>query len=477
LGVAPDAAVAAINPLSAAWRWTRRAGLLLPRLYKVFVQLSLAHPRLSSEPYLMYDRLRAKGPIRKDPLLPAWLVTGYPEASEILRDARLSSDVRAFPKGCGTIELSALPPGPVRRQVGVLAGAFADMLIFNDDPRHMRLRTAVGKVFAPRNVAPLRDRVQQVVDGLLDRVIDAGRMDFIQDFAAPLPLVIVSDLMGFGRADHAKLKEWSVVFGKSLSIQTSMADDLDVRRAMIEMREYFDRIVAGLQARPDDSLLGQLVSSPHGIASISLDELFANCVFVLAAGHETTASVLGSGMLALAAGPEQMRRLAEEPSLIPNAVEEMLRLESPVQWTRRFASEDLQFEETLIPKGSLVLVSIGAANHDARQFPDPHRLKVTRENAAKNIAFSGGGHYCLGASLARIELQIAFETLLRRVHNVRVADGFKVKWRKGHTFRMFDSLPVTFETVTALRPSRWSGGSNVNSSGTPQGTTATARSD
>jgi cytochrome P450 len=276
-------------------------------------------------------------------------------------------------------------------------------------------------------------------------------MDFIRDFAYPLPLLVAAELMGFHKKDKVQLKRWSDVFAGMLSFRTTTAEDLHARQCMLEMRAYFDRIIADLRAAPNETLLSYLITPRDGSEPIDEDSLFANCVFLLAAGHETTTSVMGSGLLALLKHPEQLERLKRDESLMPNAVEELLRYESPVQWTSRRTKEEVELGGVKIPANTMVMISMGAANRDPRQFPDPDRLDITRANANKNLAFSGGNHYCLGAGLARIELQVGLATMLRRLPNLRVEPGFKVTWRKGTTLHSFESLPVLFDPVNEPR--------------------------
>jgi hypothetical protein len=335
----------------------------------------------------------------------------------------------------------------VRKDLCVIANVLTKMMVFSDPPTHSQMRNQLGQMFSPRNVSGLRDRVQAIADELLDAVIASGKMDLMYDFAVMLPLLVVADILGFRREDRHDLKRWSDVFGTMLSFTTTIGQDLESRRAMLDIRAYFDRIVEDLRRNPNDTLLSQIITPRDNSQPMDLDELFANCVFLLAAGHETTASTIGSGLRLLMKYPTELQRLRDDPSLIPNAVEELLRMESPVQWTSRRTKEDLELGGQQIAKNTMVMVSMGAANRDARQFPDPHRLDITRSNANRHLAFSGGNHFCLGAGLARIELAVGFATLLRRVKDLRIEPDFEVTWRTGHTLHAFDRLPMTFTPV------------------------------
>lgn len=468
VGFGPDVPMTKVNPIAAVARQTKTAIANLAKLYKIHVKLSAIHPKVVTDPYPFYDKLRAISPVRRDPLLPAWVVTGFPEVVAVFRDQRFSSEPRSNRTKSGTMEVEALPDGPVRRDLCVIANVLTKMMVFNDPPNHSRMRNQLGTMFSPRNVKNLFPIVQQITDEMIDEVAASGKMDLIQDFAYPLPLLVVAEIMGFRREDKVQLKRWSDVFATMLAFQTTIRQDLHGRQCMIEMREYFDKIVAELKAHPNDSLLSQILTPEGGSEPMDLDELFGNCVFLLAAGHETTTSVMGNGVLALLKHRDQMQKLMADPSLMPNAVEELLRFESPVQWTSRRAKEDLELAGVKIAKNSMVMVSMGAANRDARQFPEPNKLDITRQNANKNLAFSGGNHFCLGAALARIELQVGLTELLKRLKNIRVKEGFAVTWREGHTLHSFDSLPIEFDPVTA--PAR----GQPSPSSTPPAPTASA---
>jgi cytochrome P450 len=421
------------------------------KAYKVYGQLSAMHPKLVTDPYPMYRRLRAKGIVRRDPLLPAFVVTGYAEVSQVLRDPRFSSEPRSNRTKSGTMEVDFLPAGPVRKDLCVIANVLTKQMVFMDPPNHSRVRNQMAQMFSPRNVNTMRDRVQEIADYLIDEVGASGRMDLVEDYAYPLPLLVVAEIMGFRREDKVMLKRWSDVFATMLAFSTTMREDLHARQCMIEMRRYFDEIVAELQARPNASLLSQLITPKDGSPPIDLDELFGNCVFLLAAGHETTTSVLANGVRALLNDERQLKMLMDDPALMVNAVEELLRYESPVHWTSRRAKEDLELGGVQIPKNSMVMISMGAGNRDERQYPDPDRLDITRANAKTNLAFSGGNHYCLGAQLARIELQVGLATLLKRCRNLRIQPGFEVTWRPGTTLHSFESLPVLFDSEEKAR--------------------------
>ncbi|MEA2710111.1 MAG: hypothetical protein QOF78_2712 [Phycisphaerales bacterium] len=413
------------------------------------IALSATHAQLATDPYPIYRTWREKlPPLRRDPLLPAWIVSGYDEVQQVLKDSRFSSQPRSNRTRSGTLEIDALPAGPVRRDLCVIGNVLSNMMLFSDAPQHSRMRATMGQVFSPRNVANLRPIVQRVAEELVDVIAQSGRREFdlIADFASPLPLLVIADVMGMSRRDAVQLKEWSVAFASLLGFSTSVRQDLSARRAIREMRGYFERIVAEMRGRPNPaSLLSQMITPPDGSPPLEEEELFGNWVLLLAAGHETTTSILGTAVRALLQHPEQMQTLTNDlDGRIAHAVEELLRFESPLQWTSRRAKEDVIIADEKIPKNATVLLSMGAANRDPRQFPDPDRLDLSRANAASHLAFSAGSHFCLGAALARIELQVGLGALLRRLPAIRTEESFRINWRPGTTWRSIEALPMRF---------------------------------
>lgn len=407
---------------------------------------SVMDPRLVSDPYPIYRQWNALDAVHRDPVAPAWVVTGYDAAASVLRDPRFSSQPRSPRTASGTMEIDRLPEGPVRRQLCVIGNVLCNMTLFSDAPGHSRMRSAMSQMFSPRNVASLRPLVQQLADELIDDVSADGRMDFVEDFAFPLPLLVIADVMGMSRADKDELKRWSVAFASLLSFSTTVRQDLQARQAMIDMRTYFDRIVAKVRDNPNrSSLLAQMVFPPDGSTPMSEEELFGNWVLALAAGHETTTASLGSALWALLNRPEALRWLLESPEQrMPGAVEELLRFESPLQWTGRRAKEEIALAGQTIHKNMMVVVSLGAANRDPRQFTDPDRVDLSRANASSHLAFSTGSHFCMGAALARMELSIGLTTLFKRLLDIRLTPDFCPRWRAGTTWRSIESMPVTF---------------------------------
>jgi cytochrome P450 len=414
------------------------------RRSKIYDELSAIHPDFSGDPYPLYQRLRQWPKVRRDPLLPVWVITGYDDVLAVLRDPRFTVQRKQSRTTGNSFSIDVLPDGPVRRQLGVLAGVLAKKMIFLDPPEHTRVRNLMNQNFTPRACEVMRPRIQQIADELVDRAIAEGKIDLILDFALQLPIIVICEMIGFPPADRAQLKKWADAVGNTLALGCTMRQELDARRAMIDMRAYFDRIMEGVRRDPSaNNLLSMLVRAGYPSNEEEQAELFSNCVFLLGAGHETTTSLIGNGMRILKNHPDQLEKLQENPSLVAGAVEELLRFESPVQWTSRQATADVQLGEVTIKAGDSVLISLGAANRDPKQFPDPDRLDITRKDAHRHLAFSGGIHFCLGAGLSRVEAQVGLTTLLRRLPGLTIPEQ-KLRWKSGSTIRTLESLPAAF---------------------------------
>jgi cytochrome P450 len=391
-------------------------------------------PDMLADPYRVYHRLRSSNPAVWWPGLDAWLVTGYQAVSAALRDARLSSDrfdrVRQRLAGKG---LERMIDQRVRS------------MIHMDPPDHTRLRGLVNKAFTPRAVDAMAPRIQHLVDGFLDRVTSAGKMDAIAELAYPLPVTVIAEMLGIPPADRARFKQWSDEISVVLSGDAAALPEGELRRAMtarVELVDYFRTVVQQRREQPGDDLLTALVRAEEGGGRLTEDELYNTAVLLLIAGNETTTNLIGNGLLALLGHPEEMRKLLANPALVGSAVEEMLRYDSPVQMTTRIAKSDVEIHGAKVAAGQTVYLILAAANRDPGQFPDPDRFDVSRtEN--KHVAFGAGPHFCLGAPLARLEAQISFRTLLSRFPTLKLA-AEKVEHRNNFNLRGLKELPVVF---------------------------------
>ena len=313
-----------------------------------------------------------------------------------------------------------------------------------DPPRHTRLRLLVNKAFTPRTVEELAPFIRAFVDKALDAAAARGRMELMADLAFPLPATVIAEMLGVPPEDRDRFKQWS---DDSTAAAANLPSNLSpevVRKSiagMEELQNYFRGIIAQRRAEPRDDLISALVKAQEEEDRLSEQELLANSVLLLNAGHETTTNLIGNGTLALLRHPDQMRRLRDDPSLLPSGVEELLRYDSPVQFTTRILKADLELGGKVLRAGQAVLLLLGAANRDPEQFPDPDRLDVGRPDN-KHLAFGHGPHFCLGAPLARLEGRILFEALLRRTPGMRL-DGPPPRYRQNFNLRGLEALPVS----------------------------------
>lgn len=385
-------------------------------------------PEMRADPYPLYKQLRASDPVLwwDDPGI--WLITGYEEAVSVLHHPNASTDHRA-----AQVNVSEAGLGPSER-------GLENVMLFMDPPDHTRLRTLVNKAFTPRAIDRMRTRIQQIADELLEARRDSKALDVIADFAYPLPVRVIAEMLGVPQEDLPRFREWSRAIAPILDPVMSMESLEGIADASLALSSYFDEMIAMRRKEPRDDLLTALVQSEERGHRLTEEELRATCVLLLIAGHETTMNLIGNGLLALLHHPDQLRRLRDDPSLMRDAIEELLRYEGPVHLTARTARGDIAVNGKTVREGEMSIVLLGAANRDPDQFPDPDDLDVGR-HPNRHIAFSAGGHFCLGAPLARIEGHIALETLLRRAPGIELTA--EPEWRDTITLRGLKSLPVS----------------------------------
>ena len=384
-------------------------------------------PEFIADPYPRYRRLREEDPVHQSPM-GFWVLTRYDDVAGMLRDPRFGR--KGFDR--------------------LLAARFGDAgfdmsMLFRDPPDHTRLRTLVSKAFTPRAVEQMRDHIGRIVEGLLDAVQPAGRMDLIGDFAYPLPVIVICEMLGVPDDERERFRDWTVHIARALDAIALPTEPGVVERGLAArhaLADYFRGLIAERRRQPRADLLSELIAAEEQGDRLTEGELMATILLLFVAGHETTVNLIGNGTLALLRNPDQLRRLRADLSLLPGAVEELLRYEGPVQRTGRTCSTEVQIGGRTIPENSAVLGIIGAANRDPAVFSDPDRLDVTRgEN--RHLAFGWGIHFCLGASLARLEAQIAFGALLRRLPGLALATSTP-EWRLASALRGLVALPVTF---------------------------------
>jgi pimeloyl-[acyl-carrier protein] synthase len=384
-------------------------------------------PDFLADPYPYYSRLRTEDPVhigRRG----VWTLTRYDDVALVLRDLRFGR--KAFRDAMSAS--SADPAG----------SGMAVSMLFQDPPDHTRLRTLVSKAFTPSLVPVLREHIQQVADGLLDRVRDVGAIDLIADFAFPLPVYVISEILGVPVADRDLVRQWSLDIARGLdSSPTSPVFERNAA-AQVEITAYFRGLIAERRKCPQTDLVTRLIAAEAAGDRLTEFEILALCSLLFFTGHQTTINLIGNGMLALLRHPMELRRLHDGPDLLPCAVEELLRYDSPVQRTGRMANTGVEIGGKTIPKGAVVLAMLGATNRDPAKFLNPGRLDITRREN-RHLAFGSGARFCLGAMLARLEGNIAIGTLLRRLPKLALTSR-TAAWRNSTEVRGLQEFPVTF---------------------------------
>jgi len=401
--------------------------------WKIYVRKSLGHPGFVSDPYRLYRWLREREPVRKDPLAPVWVLTRYDDVAATLRDGRFRKD----PFAAERLRREA------REQLGAAqkrVDADEVSMLFLDPPQHTRVRAAFARAFTPASLAALRPRIELICRERVDRVHASGQMELIADLAYPLPVIVIAEMLGFPAEDYEKFKRWSDEMTESLALNATEAQHSRAGEAREQLRDYFDRVVLPMKNRPVDSLISRLLETEDQAGALGREEIFTNSVLLLAAGHETTTNLIGNGVLALMQHRDQWERLVAEPSLIESAVEEILRYDSPVQWTSRVAGEGIEMGGQTVRAGEIVLGCVGAANRDPAKFGEPERFDIGRSDN-KHLSFGAGVHFCLGAALARMEAQVVLSMLIERYPRMKWSGG-KLRWMKGLTFRGVRQLPL-----------------------------------
>lgn len=387
----------------------------------------LGQPSGLADPYSIYRALRDADPVLWVPFQAydggQWFVTRYDLVDQVLRHPKVWKNTR--------------------RMNDADEDLFSRTMLFQDPPEHTRLRGLVNRAFTPGMVDRLGPRIDEIIADLLDAAADRGKINFIADFALPLPVIVIAEILGVPPNDRARFREWSrslIVTGEGGGNEGGTRDASPYEGAMARFAEYFDGLIRTKRAHPGPDLLSTLVAMEDQGDRLSRDELLGMCILLLVAGHETTVNLLGNGLSALLTHSSEMVRLRSDPSLIEPAVEEMLRFDPPVQVaTYRFIGEAMTLGgKTLLP-GQSVAAVLAAANRDPSQFPDPDRFDVGR-TPNRHLAFGRGIHYCLGAPLARLEARRAWRGLLARFSAVEM-DGEVVR-RPNPMFRGFDDLPV-----------------------------------
>lgn len=399
--------------------------------------LSLFHlldPEVLANPYPLYHRLRREDPVHWDPFLHAWVVTRYPDVVRVLRE--FTAARTPTPEQLTAMGLSKLNP---------IAQVMVKQMLFLDPPAHTRIRGLASAAFTPQRVEILRSHIRDIVRSLVQAVQPQGRMDVIADLAAPLPCIVTAEMLGVPVEHHRQLKVWSQDFAEMLGNFQHNPDHVSrILKTTEDMTAYFRSAMRSDQLRPE-GLVASLRDAEIQGDRLTEEEVIANCIVTMVGGQETTTNLIGNGVLALLRNSDQLEKLRANLALIPSAVEELLRYESPSQHTGRLAPEDTEMGGKRIRKRQAVMAVMAAANRDPERFPDPDRLDITRADN-RHVAFGWGAHFCFGAPLARIEGQIAFEELLRWFPHWALEPGPLV-WRTNLGLRGLTALPITFKAA------------------------------
>ena len=393
----------------------------------------LLDPEVLANPYPLFHRLRTEDPVHWDPFLHAWVVTRYQDVVTVLH--RYSAQRTPTPEQLNHMGLASLNP---------IAQLMVKQMLFMDAPAHTRLRSLASYAFSPQRVRVLRDHICDITNRLLDEVQGKGTMDVIADLAEPLPCIVTAEMLGVPVEDYQQLKAWSQDFAEMLGNFQHNPDRVpQILKSVGEMTAYFRSAMQQQKMQPRDGLVRSLMTAEVQGDRLTEEEVIANCIVTMVGGQETTTNLIGNGVLSLLRNPSQLEMLRSDLSLIPSAVEELLRYESPSQHTARLAPEDTVLGERRIRKRQAVIAVMAAGNRDPERFPDPDRLDITRKDN-RHLAFGWAAHFCFGAALARIEGQTAFELMLRRLADWTFDPGPLV-WRTNLGLRGLTRLPIRFK--------------------------------
>lgn len=428
---------------------------MLPFKNEALSLSNLLRPEVRANPYPFYAQLRSQDPVYWDEEMGFWVLTRYADIASVYTDDRFSRAQGLMSNFQRLTESEQSIAEPVYR-------SFSKTMFYADPPYHTHLRGLMNNAFTPRRVEQMRPYVQRVVDELLDHVQANGEMDVIRDLAYPLPVMVIAELLGLPTHDRGRFKGWSDdLFAILGTVRHSPQLMEKAAQSLAEMKEYVTELSRKRREQPRDDLLSVLLSvvdeelecpHPHqahgglarerkAAAQLTQEELVANINILLSTGHETTTHLIGNGILALLRHPDQMQQLRGQPAFAASAIEEIMRYDNPVQITYRSAIEDVEISGKQFSKGDLVNSILGSANRDPERYTDPDRFDITR-NEGRHLNFGLGIHFCIGASLVRLEAEIAFNTILQRFPNLQLATD-RLDWQEHPVFRGLKSLPVS----------------------------------
>jgi cytochrome P450 len=408
--------------------------------------VDMRHPAFRDDPHALLRGLRERGGVARD-VLGIWLVFGHADCNAGLRSSQLSREIWRSP---GYAQLRPYIAD------STLERTTHQWMLLNDPPKHTRLRRLVGSAFKPPVIEALRERIEAMTDELLD-ALPADEFEWMSGLAQPLPVRVICDIMGLPRDDFALTKAWSDALAWIVEPVVRREQRLAAARAAEEMVDYLRRRISARRGRPPrDDVLGLMLAAfddgGAGQAALSDDELLGNLILLFVAGHETTTNLLGNGLLTLLRHPQELARLRALPDLLPGAVEEKLRYEGSVTTVARHTVHPYAVGGTVVPADQVLFFMVGAANRDPAAFAEPDRFDIAR-HPNPHLAFGAGIHYCLGAPLARLEAEIAFQRLLQRYPQLSLADEAP-RWRPLINLRGLESLRLHSDAGAAHRPQR-----------------------
>jgi cytochrome P450 len=386
-----------------------------------------------ADPYPVYERLRRDGPVHHDEATDHWLVTRHRDVSALLRDRRLG---RTYGHVATHEEMGRTPPDPTLDPFWhLIEHGILDM----EPPAHTRVRRLVSKAFTPKMVEAMREPVQRLMDDLVDEVAGAGEFDLIPMIAEPLPVAVIAELLGVPTADRPLLRPWSADICRMYELHPNAEDERVAVRASEEFSSYLRSLSRERRARPTGDLISEMTLVLDEGDRLTEDELIGTCVLLLNAGHEATVNVTGNGWWSLFRRPDQLARLRADRSLVPAAVEELMRWDTPLQMFERWLLEDVEIHGVRVPRGAEFGLVFGSANRDPDVFERPDELDVARD-PNPHLTFGAGIHFCLGAPLARLELQTSFAAVLRRMPSLELVE--EPRWKPNYIIRGLEALRV-----------------------------------
>jgi len=406
------------------------------------LQFNPADPATNADPFPIFRRLQDEDPVHWSDAVRGWTITRYDDVRAVALDRTMSADrVRPF---------FDVMPNEEQRRLADLGHYLTLWAVFKDPPDHTRLRGLMNRAFTPRAVEALRPKIERIVRDLLEAIVERGSADLIADFAYPLPASVIMDMLGVPRSDLAMMKVWSDEIALFVGIARTTPGKLARAQAGTrEMAAYFRRLVGQRRKAPRDDMISALIAAEEQAQHLTEDEIIASCILLLFAGHETTANLIGNGVLALLRHPGEFAKLAGRPELAANTVEECLRYDGPSGALARVVAVEHEISGRRLKTGDRVYAWMNAANRDPRRFADPDRFDIERADN-RHLTFGHGAHFCLGAPLARLEAQIAFPQIVARLQGLELTTD-KFEWIDSLILRGVKKLPVRFKPVAARR--------------------------